>query len=216
MTFLGIPDNIAQLFLSVVTAIADMVVNIRVASQDGARAVGTHLRELGVALDFYAPTLIVGEVEVQHIHVVHGQQVDVLLDEVGIEEMADHIEVHAPVYETRTVGDIRSRQQHLFTDRVAGQCFSEHLDAVEDTGRHGSTNSDAFLTDADVIALCRGHGRVKTEGDGVPSLSTARLQLNACVRTDILLQELSIAQHLVFVVSNNNGIFVKNKGFPLF
>ena len=56
-------------------------------------------------LNFDAPALIVCQMPVEHIHIVHGQQVDVFLDESHWEEMTRAIEVHATIGETWCVGD---------------------------------------------------------------------------------------------------------------
>ena len=87
--------------------------------------------------------------KMQHIHVVHGQQVDIFLHEVGIEEMSHYVEVHATIAKARTVRNIGGRQQHLFADGVTGQGFTKHLDTIEHSCRRGSADGDALLTDTD-------------------------------------------------------------------
>ena len=153
--------------------------------------------------------------EVKHVHVVQGQQVDVFLDEVRVEEMTAHVKMHAPIAEPRTVGDGGGGQDHLLPYTVAGQRLPEHLDTVEDTGRCRTADADAFLTDADTIALLRRDGLVQSERDGVLHLTASHLHLDTGVGTDVLLEELGVACHRSVVIGYDDGVLVKDKRFPL-
>ena len=64
---------------------------------DRAVTVGTNLRQFRVFLDFDAPALVVAEVEMELVHIVHGQHVDVNLHRIQRDEMAAGIEMHATI-----------------------------------------------------------------------------------------------------------------------
>ncbi len=67
--------------------------------------VGADLGEPGVPVDLDPPPLVLGQVPVKRVHLVEGQQVEILLDELHRKQMASHIQVHAPIGEAGRVFD---------------------------------------------------------------------------------------------------------------
>src|ERR1035437_8174434 len=66
----------------------------------GLSTVAANLCQFGVLLNLYAPALVSGEVPVKVIEFVGSHYVKVFLDEIHIEEMTYHIEVHTAVCKT--------------------------------------------------------------------------------------------------------------------
>ena len=108
-----IAHDIADFVLSVVTAVADAVVDRRVMAQHGAVAPRTHFGQPRIFLYFHAPALIIGQVPVQAVHAVEGHDVDVALHRFHAKEMAHAIQVHPAIGETRIGGYLGRRQQDL-------------------------------------------------------------------------------------------------------
>ena len=78
-----------------------------------------NLGETWVLLNLDAPALILGEVPVKRIHLVHRQEIDVLLDEIDREEVAPHVEVHTPVGKSWSVVDLDGgNRPHCFAAAV--------------------------------------------------------------------------------------------------
>ena len=88
VALLSVLHNLARLLLGVETAVGNAVVEVGVSAKDGTRTLRTDGGELGIFLNLYAPTLIVGQMPVEDVHVVHSQQVDELLDEAHTPEVA--------------------------------------------------------------------------------------------------------------------------------
>ena len=88
MTGCRIGHYIASLLLRVTAAVGDMIVEVGVSADDGATTLRANGREQRPLLHLDAPTLIIGKVPVEHIHIMQSQEVDELLDEFYREEMA--------------------------------------------------------------------------------------------------------------------------------
>ena len=71
----------------------------------GLRSPTRHLVEPGAAPAFDPPSLVVSQVEVQHIELVHGHQVDVAQHLVDREEMSGHVDHEASPLVRRLVVD---------------------------------------------------------------------------------------------------------------
>ena len=72
--------------------------------------VGTNLCQFWILLDFDAPALVVAEVEMELVHVVHDQHVNVNLHRIQRDEMAARIEMHATVGEVGPVSYCSARE----------------------------------------------------------------------------------------------------------
>ena len=79
-------------------------------SDDRAITISTNLCQFRVFLDFDTPALVVAEVEVELVHVVHGQHVDVNLHRVQRDEVAAGVKVHATVTEGGLVSYCSARE----------------------------------------------------------------------------------------------------------
>ena len=126
MTGSNIGHNLTGLGLGIVATIRNLIVDIRVGTNDGTCALRTDSDELRPLLDFDAPALVVSEMPVEDIHIVHGQQVEELLHECDGEEMTRAVEVHTSPREPRTV-----RDHHGIHDRSLAYGLTQRLDAIK-------------------------------------------------------------------------------------
>ncbi len=110
-----IGDDLADLFLGVEAAIP---LRRAVLAGAGRCAPCAHLGELGIALDLDTPTLIIGEMPMQHVELVQGHRIEHMLDRVHIMEMPGHIQVLAAPAETRPVADRHRRDLDLALARI--------------------------------------------------------------------------------------------------
>ena len=76
----------------------------------------TYSRELGIFLDFDAPTLVIGEMPVETVHLIVGHDVNHTLQLVHLEEVTAHVEHEATIGKTRFIGNIHH-----------GKCILCHL-----------------------------------------------------------------------------------------
>ena len=114
MTGCSIGNNLTSVLLGVTTTIGDMIIKIGVSTDDGATSLRANSREFRPLLHLDAPTLIVGQVPMEHIHIMQCQQIDELLDEFNREEMARAVKMHATPREARRIGNNGCRQlKHL-------------------------------------------------------------------------------------------------------
>ena len=103
-----------------------------------------------------ADELIISKVPVEHIHIMKGQEVDELLDELYRKEMARAVEMHASPREARRIGNNGGRQLEHLKQRLgggAGKRLTERLDAIEDTRGGASLNGYALTADGKHITL---------------------------------------------------------------
>lgn len=84
----GVPDDAAHFFLGVVALLWGVVGDAAVLADDGVGAVLALECELGHALYFEAPALVVGEVPVELVEAVEGENVDIGVDEIDWEVVA--------------------------------------------------------------------------------------------------------------------------------
>ena len=68
-------------------------------------AIATNLREQRVFFNFNAPALVVGEVPMKHIHLVHGQQIEVAFYLFHRKKVSANIQMHATPSETRFINN---------------------------------------------------------------------------------------------------------------
>ena len=109
---LGIGNDLAQVLEGVehATAVLGVVEELLSVAIVGKRALtdGTHLGELGIFGDVYAPALVVGQVPVEAVHLVQSHDVQYLLHLVLVEEMACNVEHVATMSQMRTVFDVQA------------------------------------------------------------------------------------------------------------
>ena len=103
--------------------------------------------QFGVRFDFDAPALVVGQVEVQFVDAVVGQQVDEPSDCIGTLPCAGDVEHHSPIGKPRSVGQYRVSQFDAFRTLFCID-FGRHqpeqgLYPVEDTAVVGPCDVDA-------------------------------------------------------------------------
>ena len=130
---------------------------------------------------------------VEHIHIVHGQQIEELLHELDAEEMTRAVEMHASPREPRTVGD-----HHGIHDRALAHGLTQRLDAIEHTCRRTTLDGDTTLADSHHIAFFLLNLRRDGEFDITHLLGTLRYNRQLVPRhlLQILLQELGLALQL--------------------
>ena len=97
------------LVLGVVSAVRDIVISVPVLPDDSAFAYRTLFGQFRIPLNLHSPSLVVGEMPVEHIHLVYCHHVKDFLDFRNIEEMSCYIEMLTPVCKSRRVlyGDAR-------------------------------------------------------------------------------------------------------------
>ena len=105
-------------------------------------APGTRAGEFRILPDLDAPTLIIGEVPMETIHLIPGHQVDVLTDDLGPEEMTAHIEMKPAPSEPGPV-------LHRHADHLQGcigadgwKRLQQRLHPVKDTGLRTRNDAD--------------------------------------------------------------------------
>ena len=134
---------------------------------------GADFCELRIALDLDAPPGPVDQVPVKDVHPVHGDQVDVTLDELLREEVPRHVEVHAPPWESRPVvhGDAGDRGRG-YTALSRGrlefhrQKLTEGLDAVKQPGmRYGGDGRAVFRNGQAVSFRAEAVGTARDKGE---------------------------------------------------
>ena len=195
----SILHHLAYLLLGVVTAVALTVVDVRIAPHSSARTPGTHLGEAGILLNLDAPALVVGEMPVKAVHVVQGQQVDVLLDEIDREEVSGAVQVHAPVTKPRRIGNDGGRQGYLGGRGEYGQTLAQGLYAVEHALRSASGYHYAAPRYLQAVALGLAHLGVYPQQyitALVVLVGRGRSGGDVGLLADVGSQKLSVARHV--------------------
>ena len=154
----GIIDDFFHLFLGVEGVKRALRVFARKEPFDFAGAKAAFSREFGVAFQFQAPSLVVGEVPVKDIQLVECHPIDKLFDIFHREKVAHHIEVHTTEMESGMVfNGAEGQARHIAGSR--GQQLNERTHAIEKALR-----CLVVCHDVNAIAV-DGHG-VGTFGDG--------------------------------------------------
>ena len=113
MTLGGVAHDFADVVLRVEAAVRLAVVHafpvFVVASDEGFAAFGADLRQPGIFPDLDAPSLVVGQMPVEFIDLVQGEDVDVGLDVLHREEVAAYVEHGSAVGEHGFVADDAGR-----------------------------------------------------------------------------------------------------------
>ncbi len=125
-------DNLVQVRLGVEAAVRRSVeAMLRDVPRARLAPPGPDLGEPRPLLDWEPPALVVGEVEVEHVHLVQREDVDQAQDECLRHEMPRYVEMGAPPSKTRPVLDIGPRHLHdrrqLARGRRAQACGREKL-----------------------------------------------------------------------------------------
>ena len=157
----GIFHHVADLVLRIETAVGRTVIGSPLLADHSGLADAAHGGQLRIALDLDAPALIVGQVPVQRIELVYGHHVDIPLHFVHREEVARHVEVHAPVCEPRRVGDLhaghlprRIGRRLRAVNRRRQQLF-ETLQGIEEAGKLRRPHFDSLPVHVQFIAFGR-------------------------------------------------------------
>ena len=149
---LRVGHHLLYLLLRVESAVGSAVVFASaVGSHLAALAPRADLGELRVLLDLDAPALVVGEVPVEAVHLVAGQQVDVLLREFDRPEVPAGIEVHAAPFEAWPVSDGEAGHGTRF-DALLKQ-LDQRPASAEEAFLGGGGQSDAFSFNSERVPL---------------------------------------------------------------
>ena len=103
VTLGGVLDEVAEFVLGIETTMTDGIVEVPVMPDDRAVSVGANLSQFRVFLDFDAPALVVAQVEMELVHIVHGQHVDIDFHRVQGDKMTAWVEVHSAIGEVGVV-----------------------------------------------------------------------------------------------------------------
>lgn len=146
----------------------------------GAGAPGAGLGQARVALDLDAPALVVGEVQVEDVQLVGGQQVQVAQDVVLGQEVPGDVEHHAAPAEAGLVLDDDGRDlpgaargEGCAPEGVGAEELTEGLRAPEDAGRGAAGDTDGVRLDGQAVAL-GGERGVEVQHDALPGGAGAR------------------------------------------
>ena len=90
---LGIFHQVLQFFLSIVTAVTSVL----------GISPSTDFGELRILLNFDTPSLVLSEVKVNVVDLVHGKNVDVLLQLFDAEEVAANVDQRTAIFKARSV-----------------------------------------------------------------------------------------------------------------
>ena len=158
-----VAHHFADIVLGVETTMTDAVeplILVTMPADEGLLAPRGDRRQLRVLLDLQAPSLIVGEVPVEAVHLVQREEVDVLLDELLGLEVTRDVEVRASPAKARHVLDRHHR--HLLTLYPLDRCvakdrrrqeLTQRLHAVEHAGRRRGARDNAIGADRQRVAL---------------------------------------------------------------
>ena len=164
MALRGIGDDLADLLLGVIAAVATRLacarLNPGIAQRHPAAA---DLGELGVTLDLHAPALVIGQVPVEGVELVLGHRVEELADLVQALEMPRRIQHQPAPAEARCVLDGGRRHVPAV---AGGQQLRGGDRAIEQPGLVACTHLDAGFGNGQRIAFgrhCR--GGIEVEAD---------------------------------------------------
>ena len=167
ITLCCIGNHLANLILSVEATIgcAIPLYGVKTMTYEGLLTHSTLLSKLGVCLNLDTPTLIVGEVPVQAVELVCGEDVDVVLHVSHREEVARYIEVSTTICKgglvsDKTVGDVAV---------VRYDDLTQGLQAIVYASLCATDDDDTLLADGHLVAL-GGNELVDTDVDAITTL----------------------------------------------
>lgn len=172
----GVGHDVADVVLGVETSVGSSVVAVTafvgfvVSSDDGLFAYGPDLCQEGIPFDLDAPSLVLGEVPVELVEFVHGENVDKAFHLVHGPEMASGIEHSPAMREAGFVGDFDGGDGSVGSDELA-----ERLQGVEYGLRGTSAYADALGRDRERvffglqrIVYGEGQGSLFGHGQAIP------------------------------------------------
>jgi hypothetical protein len=115
-------------------------------------------REVRPRPDLDPPALVIGQVQMQPVHAVHGQVVDEALDFMDLQEMPGHVEHHAAPVEARPVhyagaGDAQRTRQRGRVLHHGRHELPQRLHAIEETGRRAAGDVHALPCDRHLVTF---------------------------------------------------------------
>ena len=118
-------------------------------------APGADRRQLGIGVDLDAPGLVVGEMPVEAVELVPGEDFQEPLDLGGRVELPRHVEMDAAPAERRLVADLAGgrKQEGLGMTARAAQDLAERDQAVEQAAARARRNRGAGGRKADRVGL---------------------------------------------------------------
>ena len=122
--------------------------------------------EQWVFLALEPPSLVFGEVEMEFIHVVESQNVDIFLYRVEGEEMAAGVEMGAAVCKTGIIVDFYRREHHRFRGNIRNR-FADGLHAIEHAGSGAACKPHARTVDHQPVAFGIADGWIDRKCDAV-------------------------------------------------
>ena len=150
MPFRCITYNLTSLCLGVIAAIRLFVVNIRIGTDDGSCTLRTYTNKFRPFFNLYAPSLIVGDMPMEDVHIVHGQQVDELLYKRHRKEMTRTVKMHTTPGKTRGIGNHNGWQ---FLKSSSPDRLAECLDTIEHACCRATLDGYRTLADCQQIAF---------------------------------------------------------------
>ena len=219
MTLSGIAYHLSHLLLGIVegailatrlrTFASPIHLPVLLDTSDGSviatLTLGTDGGEQRILLDLGTPSLVVGQVPVEDVHLVDSHQVDHLLHLLNGKEMAAHVEHKATVCKAWLILDARHGQgihrtfiARLTQYHVGRKQTHEALHGIVHTVRSGSLDSDALLGDLHRVAL-RSQRSVLLDND--VGLTLRCLAAKACSRVQGSDEAHHIGQHLALLAA---------------
>ena len=167
-SFGGEPDNVFDLLLGVETAVHLLTFGvIYKAERLGPVAVtgseGALFGEEGILFGLHSPATVVDEVPVEDIHLVHGQPVDVALDEIYAEEVSADVKVHSAPFESGFVENVEAGDGPVDARGLLGAFdlvrkeLAEGLNRVVGARFFARLNCDLARADSKGVFAGRGH-----------------------------------------------------------
>ena len=192
-----IAHDFPRLVLRIESAVRHRVVR-RGRVQIATVAERAYARQLRIFLDLDPPALILRQVPVEAIDLVHGQNVDELLDVVHREKVPAHVEHTSAVSEIRLIGDFDDRQLDnagfLAPEHGLGQQLAYRLERIIDAGGTAPDDPDALGTDADLIGFGRQIAQLDADRVGIGASSRFDFQRAAERRLQQSVEEIGAAQ----------------------
>ena len=207
-TFGCIGYNFFGLFLGIETTDRCTVEFTGTGSCDCFLTVGTDFGQFRIFFNLDTPSLVFGEVPVEVVDVVHGQDVDDFFQVVYREIVTAYIDHETAEIISREVFDCpcwKRSKRFAFGDR---QCLVDGLDTVENTGFGISFYRNSFGRDIEFIPVFGGGDAwVHAQGNAVLSCLRGDLYFRTGHFFDVRSQEMGCTFQLfiAFRIADNGG-----------
>ncbi len=132
---------------------------------EGMAAPATEGSQLGDTRDLDAPRLVIGEVHVEDVELVTGEEVDGAQDRGRGLEIAGHVEHEPTVPEAGGVDDADRRQHQLAARTWRREQAAQRLQPVEHAGRCNPRDLDPRRIDDQLVRLGRRLARDRSHGE---------------------------------------------------